>query len=66
MNVDYWNSIEFPLKPCTPDLFKQTELKEYYLHQQPTNYCIDWNKLNEIPMEGTFDSVNFRYLHLTF
>ncbi|CAD8177416.1 unnamed protein product [Paramecium pentaurelia] len=65
--VDEWTSQDLPLTSCTPELIRQVELSEYFSHLNlPTNYCIDWNKINEINIEGTFDSSAYSFILFQF
>ncbi|CAK56767.1 unnamed protein product (macronuclear) [Paramecium tetraurelia] len=65
--IDEWTSQELPLTSCTPELIRQVELQEYFSHLNlPTNYCIDWNRINELILEGTFDSQSYSFIQLQF
>ncbi|CAD8108683.1 unnamed protein product [Paramecium primaurelia] len=55
--IDEWTTKDLPLTTCTPKLIRQVELQDYFSHLVlPTNYCIDWNIIKELSLEGTFDS----------
>ncbi|CAD8084647.1 unnamed protein product [Paramecium sonneborni] len=65
--IDEWTSKEIPLAPCTSELIRQVELQEYFSHiNLPTNYCIDWNKIDQLTLEGTFDSSAYSFILLQF
>ncbi|CAD8172387.1 unnamed protein product [Paramecium octaurelia] len=65
--IDEWISQELPLTACTPELIRQVELQEYFSHLDlPTNYCIDWDRINELILEGTFDSQSYSFILLQF
>ncbi|CAD8086217.1 unnamed protein product [Paramecium sonneborni] len=65
--IDEWTSKEIPLTPCSSNLIRQVELQEYFSHLNlPTNYCIDWDKIDELTLEGTFDSSSYSFILLQF
>ncbi|CAD8160599.1 unnamed protein product [Paramecium pentaurelia] len=62
-----YNYVELPLVQCSKDIIKQDSLAEYFSHfDLSTNYCIDWNTIDKINMQGTFDAVNYQYILLKF
>ncbi|CAD8074058.1 unnamed protein product [Paramecium sonneborni] len=62
-----YNYAELPLVQCSKDIIKQDSLAEYFSHfDLATNFCIDWNKIDKINMQGTFDAVNYQYILLKF
>ncbi|CAD8080226.1 unnamed protein product [Paramecium sonneborni] len=65
--MDVYEKQELPLVKCNEELIKQNELKEYFSHLDlPTNYCIDWNQIPSIQIEGTFDAPKFEYIIMQF
>ncbi|CAD8073451.1 unnamed protein product [Paramecium sonneborni] len=65
--IDEWTQQDLPLTTCTPELIRQIELQDYFSHLDlPTNYCIDWNKIKELNLEGTFDSLIYSAILLEF
>ncbi|CAD8150135.1 unnamed protein product [Paramecium octaurelia] len=65
--IDVYEKQELPLVNCNEDLIKQKELKEYFSHiDLPTNYCIDWNQIPSIQIQGTFDAPKFEYIIMQF
>ncbi|CAD8156370.1 unnamed protein product [Paramecium octaurelia] len=62
-----YNYADLPLVQCSKDIIKQDSLAEYFSHfDLSTNYCIDWNKIDKINMQGTFDAENYQYILLKF
>ncbi|CAD8172219.1 unnamed protein product [Paramecium pentaurelia] len=48
---------EIPLTSSTPKLIRYDELEKYYSHLDlQTNNCIDWNRIKELNLKGTFYS----------
>ncbi|CAD8168572.1 unnamed protein product [Paramecium pentaurelia] len=65
--IDVYDKQELPLVECNQDLIKQKELKQYFSHfDLPTNYCIDWNQIPNIQIQGTFDAPKFEYIIMQF
>ncbi|CAD8161459.1 unnamed protein product [Paramecium pentaurelia] len=65
--IDVYDKQELPLVKCNQQLIQQQELKEYFSHLDlPTNYCIDWNKIPNIQIQGTFDAPKFEYIIMQF
>ncbi|CAD8061767.1 unnamed protein product [Paramecium primaurelia] len=65
--IDVYDKQELPLVKCNEQLIQQQELKEYFSHLDlPTNYCIDWNKIPNIQIQGTFDAPKFEYIIMQF
>ncbi|CAD8069656.1 unnamed protein product [Paramecium primaurelia] len=64
---EVWDKQELPLIECSSDIIKQKDLSEYFSHfDLPTNYCIDWNKIDKINLEGTFDAPAYQYILIQF
>ncbi|CAD8116050.1 unnamed protein product [Paramecium sonneborni] len=65
--IDEWTQQDLPLTKCNPELIRQVELQQYFSQLDlTTNYCIDWNKIKELDLEGTFDSLVYRAILLEF
>ncbi|CAD8071708.1 unnamed protein product [Paramecium primaurelia] len=65
--IDVWTQKELPLTSCTPELIRQDELQKYFSHLDlKTNYCIDWNRIKELNLEGTFVSEVYSAILLQF
>ncbi|CAD8081639.1 unnamed protein product [Paramecium sonneborni] len=65
--IETYEKQELPLVKCNQELIKQKELQEYFSHLDlPTNYCIDWNSISSIQIEGTFDAPKFEYIIIQF
>ncbi|CAD8180222.1 unnamed protein product [Paramecium octaurelia] len=65
--VEEWTSQDLPITSCSQEIIRQVELEEYFSHLNlPTNYCIDWNRVKEINLEGSFDAKNFTFVELQF
>ncbi|CAK80086.1 unnamed protein product (macronuclear) [Paramecium tetraurelia] len=64
---EVWEKSELPLIECSSDMIKQKDLSEYFSHLDlPSNYCIDWNKIDKINLEGTFDAPVYQYVLIQF
>ncbi|CAD8083655.1 unnamed protein product [Paramecium sonneborni] len=64
---EVWNKQELPIIKCSSDMIKQKDLSEYFSHLDlPTNYCIDWNNIDKINLEGTFDAPAYQYILIQF
>ena len=38
---------------CSPEAIRQENLREDFSYvDQATNYCIDWDKIEKIPLQG--------------
>ncbi|CAD8160381.1 unnamed protein product [Paramecium octaurelia] len=60
---DVFEKQVLPLVECNQNLIQQNELKEYFSHLDlPTNYCIDWNQIPNIQIQGTFDAPQFQFI----
>ncbi|CAD8130927.1 unnamed protein product [Paramecium sonneborni] len=65
--IEEWIQQDLPLTRCTPELIRQVELQQYFSQLDlTTNYCIDWNNIKELDLEGTFDSLVYRAILLEF
>ncbi|CAK80907.1 unnamed protein product (macronuclear) [Paramecium tetraurelia] len=65
--IEEWTSQDLPITQCSKEIIRQVELQEYFSHLNLlTNYCIDWNRIKEINLEGTFDARNFSFVELQF
>ncbi|CAK80392.1 unnamed protein product (macronuclear) [Paramecium tetraurelia] len=61
--IDVFEKQELPLVECNQNLIQQEELKEYFSHiDLPNNYCIDWNQIPNIQIQGTFDAPKFEFI----
>ncbi|CAD8108698.1 unnamed protein product [Paramecium sonneborni] len=65
--INEWTQQDLPLTTCVPELIRQVELQEYFSHLDlPTNYCIDWDRIKELNLEGTFGSLVYSAILLEF
>ncbi|KAM3132863.1 hypothetical protein pb186bvf_015011 [Paramecium bursaria] len=63
--IQIYTTSQLHITPCTKSNIRQQELSDYFEHfDLSTNYCIDWDKQQEIQIEGTFDQNRYQYIQI--
>ncbi|KAM3134862.1 hypothetical protein pb186bvf_013031 [Paramecium bursaria] len=66
-NKEQWTSEDIPMVICSPEAIRQENLREDFSYvDQATNYCIDWDKIEKIPLQGQFVAQHFSYIGVEF
>ncbi|KAM3144229.1 hypothetical protein pb186bvf_003691 [Paramecium bursaria] len=68
VSTTLFDQVPVNLTTCNPSVLKQPELFNYFTQNldMPTNYCIDWNSVDHLYIQGNWDSDTFVSLQLLF
>ncbi|KAM3144230.1 hypothetical protein pb186bvf_003692 [Paramecium bursaria] len=66
--ITEYNQYPINLLPCSVGLLRQEELKDYFIGSLdlPTNYCIDWDSMSNLNIQGTWDSQTYSSIQIEF
>ncbi|KAM3142922.1 hypothetical protein pb186bvf_004985 [Paramecium bursaria] len=65
-NQSVWEFSDIPLISCSYETVKQLELQEPLSKVGKDSRCIDWDSVDELILQGTYDSNIFKHILINF
>jgi hypothetical protein len=60
-----FDTTEVPITVCSMSKIGVEELDKYFeTYDMATSYCLDFDEIDKIMLQGAYDSPNFRYIEL--